>query len=173
VGQRHLHSLASGGGAAALVLATGISDCNGNGRVNDDARLWLQGAADDLGASGKDSWYGFGLVNVRGLPGSGVDTNEDGFTNGAETYLGTDPFYACPDDPSDSAWPLDIDDDGGITVTGDVLNFCARIGPAPGEFNWWQRVDLDGDRVISVTGDVLLYRGKAGQMCSSASRWLP
>ena len=153
-------------GAAALVLASGIPDGNGNGRVNDDVRLWLQETADDLGTAGRDTWYGFGLVNVRSLVNSSADSDGDGFTNVAEIYVGTDPFDACPDDPSDSAWPLDIDNDGVITVTGDALNFRGHIGATPGDSIWWQRLDLDGDGAITVTGDVLLYRGRIGQTCS-------
>ncbi len=53
-------------GVAALVIATGIADGNGNGRINDDVRLRLQQTADDLGAAGRDSIYGFGLVDADG-----------------------------------------------------------------------------------------------------------
>ena len=53
-------------GVAALVIATGIADGNGNGRINDDVRLRLQQTADDLGAAGRDSNYGFGLVDADG-----------------------------------------------------------------------------------------------------------
>lgn len=53
-------------GTAALVIATGISDGNGNGRINDEVRTCLQVTADDLGVSGRDTWYGFGLVDANG-----------------------------------------------------------------------------------------------------------
>ncbi|MGB6836738.1 MAG: thrombospondin type 3 repeat-containing protein, partial [Dehalococcoidia bacterium] len=94
------------------------------------------------------------------------DSDGDGFNDALEIYLGTDPLDACPDDPSDSAWPLDINNDGVITVMGDVLNFRGRVGATPGDPNWWQRLDLNGDGVISVMGDVLLYRGNIGQTCT-------
>lgn len=51
-------------GTAALVIASGISDSNGNGRINDEVILRLINTADDLGASGKDSQYGYGLINA-------------------------------------------------------------------------------------------------------------
>ena len=51
-------------GAAALVLAAGIADSNGNGRVNDEVRETLGATAEDLGAAGRDSHYGFGLVSA-------------------------------------------------------------------------------------------------------------
>jgi subtilisin len=44
-------------GTAALVIASGITD---NGAV----RLRLQQTADDLGLTGQDTWYGYGLVDA-------------------------------------------------------------------------------------------------------------
>jgi subtilisin len=52
-------------GAAALVMASGLTDLNGNGRINDEVRVRLQQTAEDLGAPGRDASYGFGLVNAR------------------------------------------------------------------------------------------------------------
>jgi hypothetical protein len=101
-----------------------------------------------------------------GIGDACADSDGDGFSDGRETYLGTDPLDACPDDPSDAAWPLDINKDRVITVVGDILSFRGRIGASPGEPNWWQRLDLNGDGMITVTDDVLLYRGKIGQTCS-------
>ncbi len=51
-------------GVAALVIASGISDANGNGRTNDEVRQRLQLTADDLGTAGRDSNYGYGLVDA-------------------------------------------------------------------------------------------------------------
>jgi subtilisin family serine protease len=51
-------------GAAALVIASGIADGNGNGRINDEVRQRLQTTADDLGTAGRDSNYGYGLVDA-------------------------------------------------------------------------------------------------------------
>jgi subtilisin len=50
-------------GVAALVIASGIVDTNSNG-VGDEVRLRLQTTADDLGTAGRDSSYGFGLVDA-------------------------------------------------------------------------------------------------------------
>ena len=44
-------------GAAALVIAAGITD-------NDEVRAILTSTADDIGTTGKDEYYGYGLVNV-------------------------------------------------------------------------------------------------------------
>lgn len=51
-------------GVAALVIGSGITDSNSNGRINDEVRLVLQNTADDLGDAGLDTQYGFGLVDA-------------------------------------------------------------------------------------------------------------
>jgi len=56
-------------GAAALVLANGITDANGNGRVNDEVRDRLLSTATDLGTPGWDSTSGWGLVNAASAVG--------------------------------------------------------------------------------------------------------
>ena len=51
-------------GTGALVIAAGITDTNGNGRINDEVREVLATTAEDLGKKGRDTLYGFGLVNA-------------------------------------------------------------------------------------------------------------
>ena len=51
-------------GVAALVIAAGVSDVNGNGHINDEVRQILTSTATDLGAAGRDNSYGYGLVNA-------------------------------------------------------------------------------------------------------------
>lgn len=51
-------------GVAALIIASGITDANWNGRINDEIRTRLQQTAHDLGAAGHDTSYGFGLVDA-------------------------------------------------------------------------------------------------------------
>jgi hypothetical protein len=94
------------------------------------------------------------------------DGDGDGFTDGVEQCLGTDPLDACPDNPSDDAWPLDIDMNGDLSVTGDVFYYRGRIGATPSDPEWWQRLDLDMNGDISVTGDVFMYRGRIGETCT-------
>jgi hypothetical protein len=93
------------------------------------------------------------------------DADADGFLDGVELYLPTDPLAACAGQPPHDAWPLDIDMDNAITVTGDVFNYAGRIGAIPGSPNWWQRLDFDADSAITVTGDVFMYAGTIGATC--------
>jgi minor extracellular protease Epr len=51
-------------GVAALVFASSIKDANKNGRINDEVRLRLQQTAHDLGQTGRDPEFGFGLVDA-------------------------------------------------------------------------------------------------------------
>jgi hypothetical protein len=93
------------------------------------------------------------------------DTDGDLFSDQQEAYLGTDPSDACADNPSDSAWPLDMNNDTTITVISDILPFRGRIGATGGDANWGQRLDFSMDGQISVIGDVLNYRGTIGNGC--------
>ncbi|OGZ42197.1 MAG: hypothetical protein A3C80_03065 [Candidatus Ryanbacteria bacterium RIFCSPHIGHO2_02_FULL_45_43] len=52
-------------GVAALIIAAGYSDYNGDGAVNNrDVRAILDASATDLGSSGRDPQFGYGLVNA-------------------------------------------------------------------------------------------------------------
>ena len=56
-------------GVAALVIAAGIQDTNGNGRINDEVRQRMIDTAIDLGSPGWDSSFGHGLVNAEAALG--------------------------------------------------------------------------------------------------------
>ena len=49
-------------GTAALIIASGVADTNGNGRINDEVRLVIQTTAEGLG---NPEWFGFGLVDAE------------------------------------------------------------------------------------------------------------
>ena len=51
-------------GTAALVIAAGVTDLNGDGLINDEVRLVMNGTADDLGEVGWDPKYGYGLLDA-------------------------------------------------------------------------------------------------------------
>lgn len=52
-------------GVMALILGSGLSDLNGNGVRNDDARAILQATTLDLGTAGRDNVFGYGLINAE------------------------------------------------------------------------------------------------------------
>ena len=64
-------------GVAALVIAAGYSDYNGDGAINNrDVRVILQDTATDLGATGRDTQFGYGLVNAfLAVQTAGTDIN--------------------------------------------------------------------------------------------------
>jgi len=135
-------------------------------------KSFLESRAFPLGAPGKDNIYGSGRLDLGSFP----DDDNDGFSNAVELYLPTDPLDDCPDViGSDDAWPLDIDMNGDLSVTGDVINYIGRIGaksgpsaycPGPLQGNWLQRLDLNMSCDISVTGDVLMYVHRIGEKCT-------
>jgi subtilisin len=52
-------------GTAALIIASGIQDSDRDGFINDEIRQRLVDTALDLGASNRDTQYGWGLVNAE------------------------------------------------------------------------------------------------------------
>ncbi len=51
-------------GTAALIITAGVTDTNGNKRINDEVRAIMNSTAEDLGSSGRDPQYGYGLINA-------------------------------------------------------------------------------------------------------------
>jgi hypothetical protein len=95
------------------------------------------------------------------------DADGDGFRDGVEVHIGTDPLTACPGQPPHDAWPLDVNIDGFVTAA-DVLAYAGRIGQSAGpppSSGWRQRLDLNPDGVLTA-GDVLKFAGKIGRICS-------
>jgi len=117
-----------------------------------------------IASPGSSSSHQFGLDQTGAV--TVPDSDGDAFDDSVEGYVSTDPLDACPDDPGDGAWPLDVNNDGQVSVIGDVLNFRDRIGATPGAPNWWQRMDLSADGQITVVGDALKYLGQIGATCT-------
>ena len=67
-------------GTAALVIAAGITDTNGNGQINDEVRQRLDETADDLGDPGRDPQYGYGLVDADEAAGEVVSITDIAIT---------------------------------------------------------------------------------------------
>jgi len=87
------------------------------------------------------------------------DMDGDGWTNGAEAVIGTDPADACPDNPGDDAWPPDVNNDASVNIL-DVLSFK---GPISGAYDC--RYDLSANGVVNIL-DVLLYKQVIGMTCT-------
>jgi putative hemolysin len=92
---------------------------------------------------------GDGLGNV-----CDPDDDNDGFTDDKELYMGTDPLDACPDNPSDDAWPPDVNRDTRANV-GDLLAFVPRLLTRVGDALYSPRFDLNVDGRVNV-GDILI-----------------
>ena len=87
------------------------------------------------------------------------DSDIDGFSDGIETYIGTNPLVGC----GIAAWPPDANDDRYVDV-GDVVFLFNGVVANPAAYT--PRSDLDADSDVDV-GDVL--SGFHGRMFSSCS----
>ena len=158
----HLGSVAAGdvdgNGSDEILVAAPYADGPGEARLS-CGEAYVISLAEDTD--------GDGLPDIDDPCPADADCDDDQFDDYVEQYLGTDPVDACPDDTDDDAWPLDPNSDTVVTVAIDVMNFRGRIGAAPGDPNWWQRLDLNSDGVITVSGDVQKYRGKIGASCTN------
>ncbi|GIW74652.1 MAG: hypothetical protein KatS3mg103_1174 [Phycisphaerales bacterium] len=106
-------------GVAALVIAAGIADANGNGRINDEVRQRLIDTAIDLGSPGWDASFGYGLVNAQAAlgiePPCPADFDGDG-TLSLSDFLA---FQSAFDNGEPSA---DLNGDGMLDIF-DFLEF--------------------------------------------------
>ena len=94
------------------------------------------------------------------------DDDNDGYTDAKEAYMATDSLADCPLNIYHSAWPLDLNNDGSISVVGDVLKFSGLIGVTCGQDNYRKRLDFNNDCLLSVVGDVIRFSGHIGDTCS-------
>lgn len=107
-------------GTAALVIAAGINDDNGDGCINDDVRSRLNVTAYDLGDTGRDSKYGYGLVDADEAADIGdqppvvsiVDPVEDQVVSGTHRVL-----VNAIDDNSVTLVELSIDGEAYFDIT--------------------------------------------------------
>jgi subtilisin family serine protease len=109
-------------GTAALVIRSGISN-------NDEVRLRLQQTADDLGKAGRDSQYGFGLVDAAeaaapaapdttGAAVTGVDPAAG--ATGVAVATNVTVSFCEPVDPTTVTGGTFIVNDGSVNIAGTI-----------------------------------------------------
>ena len=113
-------------GIAALVIASGIES-------NEDVRQRLDNAADDLGAAGRDTHYGFGMVD----PGGAI----------AALPPNAPPEVTITGPPGNSRF----DSDAPVDLTGTGLDL--EDGDLSGSLEWTS--DLDGP--LGVGGNISVF----------------
>jgi hypothetical protein len=141
-------------GTAALVIADGITETNEDGQINDEVRLKMQETADDLGDTGRDSKYVYGLVDadeaadlgpVNDPPAVSITSPDDGstFDSGATIdFAGTAGDNEDGDLTASLIWTSSIDgqigtggsfftnllSDGTHTITASVTDSGGKTG---------------------------------------------
>lgn len=126
-------------GAAALVLESGIEDAH-------DVRMRLRDTAEDLGADGWDSWYGYGMVDVAEAVDAGSVPEPQPHIDITEV-----------DPPTVGVGTTDDVEVIGTGFTSDVvLSFEGGRGPAPMASD--MRVNEDGTKI---TVDLYVKLAKA------------
>ena len=78
------------------------------------------------------------------------DDDCDAFTATLEGYIGTDPLDPCADNPSDDAWPPDVDNDTEVNVLDLSTVGGSPFGQQLGDPDYWERVDFNADEQIDI-----------------------
>lgn len=149
-------------GVAALVIATGITDANGDGYINDEVRQRLIQTADDLGSAGRDTKYGFGLVDADEAAGE---------VNDPPTVLITNP---ADDSTFDSGASISFEGTASDAEDGDLtasLSWTSSIDGPIGTGGSFSSVLEDGDHTI--TASVTDTGGKTGSTSISITVGTP
>jgi len=99
-----------------------------------------------------------------------TDDDNDGFTDTAEWYVGTDPLDNCTTVSGNKidAWPLDTNKDTFVTMA-DVFFFAGKLGAqislSPPTSWSLVRLNFNMDDYITMA-DVFFFAGKLGQQCA-------
>jgi hypothetical protein len=151
-------------GAAALVRQ--LLPCYSPAQI----KAYLEASAVDLGDPGKDNAYGSGRLLLGPPPadtdadglGDDCDTDDDndGWTDAAEGFIGTNPALACGAD----AWPADIDSNGQVQID-DVAFVAGKFGLSSGDAGYTPRAELASQDGIIQIDDVAAAAGRFGEAC--------
>ena len=104
--------------------------------------------------------FNWGTFLARTSYTSGCDADSDGWTDGAEATIGTNPALACGTD----AWPADINNDGfsdGTDITIVAGSFGKAVPPAPARHDVAPQVP---DGFVDGT-DITFLAGHFGKGC--------
>jgi len=99
----------------------------------------------------------------NGLSGNGYRYG-DGFMDGVEVYMGTDPMNNCANDTTHDAWPPDFDNNKRVDII-DVLFFNTHMGAKIGDSNYDKRYDLDVNGTINII-DILFFGPYMQKTCT-------
>ena len=105
--------------------------------------------------------YRWGTFIARASYSSGCDGDSDGWSDGAETTIGTDPSLAC----GNNAWPPDVTSNGFVDISDISIltgHFGESVPPAPARDNI---APEPPDGFVDVT-DIARMTGLFGQGCS-------
>jgi hypothetical protein len=92
------------------------------------------------------------------------DTDEDGWSDGAEGMIGTDPFDGCADNPTDDAWPADINNNG-FSDTADIAFVTGYFGDAVPLAPARADIGPDPPNGFVDTADIARMTGVFGKSC--------
>ena len=103
-----------------------------------------------------------------------IDTDNDGFSDSLEAYLGTDSNKACPatstanDEPID-AWPPDFNDDQTVDISDVNALRPPVFNSVVGAPNYSPRYDLNNDGIIDISDVNALRPPVFGSHCSTGT----
>ncbi len=155
-------------GVAALIIKAGIEDTNGDGRVNDEVRSVLIATAHDLGASGWDPLYGYGLVNavaavaavsppvpVTDIAVEGIEAPDFVTRGGVANVLVTVTNTGNQDVSASFAVTLTDTSDGAVIGTGSVEGGLASGASAALTYAWDTATASVGQHVLVASHDLV------------------
>ena len=93
------------------------------------------------------------------------DTDQDGFQDNVELYIGTDPYDACPDNPTDHAWPPDFNNSRKVDIVDEGF-FRLVFLSQKGDGKYIKRYDLNADDRINIL-DVGATRPYFNKTCTN------
>jgi len=111
----------------------------------------------NTGISGNITFTGITITPGQCL----TDSDTDGFFDGTETFIGTDPNDACF--PGSDPWPPDQNSSGAVNIF-DVGPVKAAFGSVSGEPAYSTRTDLNADTVVNIS-DLGILKRFFGQAC--------